>query len=96
MLYLNLSDLTKELGYVREKHSKLDSTDFHQILRRLGFWCLKEGGRIEFTKDDLQIIIKEIASKNTRVDYICIIIHKRSYRNRTFICQGRSNNSLVT
>ncbi|HBX7613762.1 TPA: hypothetical protein MIC38_25210 [Klebsiella pneumoniae] len=56
-------DLTKELGYVREKHSKLDSTDFHQILRRLGFWCLKEGGRIEFTKDDLQIIIKEIASK---------------------------------
>ncbi|HBR3237814.1 TPA: hypothetical protein MHW10_22845 [Klebsiella pneumoniae] len=56
-------DLTKELGYVREKHSKLDSTDFHQILRRLGFWCLKEGGRIEFNKDDLQIIIKEIASK---------------------------------
>lgn len=56
-------DLTKELGYVREKHSKLDSTDFHQILRRLGFWCLKEGGRIEFTKDDLQIIINDIVSK---------------------------------
>ncbi|HGJ5854648.1 NACHT domain-containing protein [Arsenophonus nasoniae] len=56
-------DLTKEIGYVREKHSRLDSTDFHQILRRLGFWCLKEGGRIEFTKDDLQIIIKKIVSK---------------------------------
>ncbi|EPN9193542.1 hypothetical protein PI91_05235 [Enterobacter sp. FB] len=56
-------DLTKELGYVREKFSKLDSTDFHQILRRLGFWCLKDGGKIEFTKDDLQITLHNIISK---------------------------------
>lgn len=56
-------DLTKELGYVREKFSNLDSTDFHQILRRLGFWCLKDGGRIEFTKDDLQITLNNIISK---------------------------------
>ncbi|WP_145508892.1 NACHT domain-containing protein [Yersinia alsatica] len=55
-------DLTKELGYVREKFSKLDSTDFHYILRRLGFWCLKNNGRVEFTKDDLEIIISEIIS----------------------------------
>jgi len=55
-------DLTKELGYVREKFSKLDSTDFHYILRRLGFWCLKNDGRVEFTKDDLEIIISEIIS----------------------------------
>ncbi|WP_431297038.1 NACHT domain-containing protein [Rahnella sp. PAMC 25559] len=55
-------DLTKELGYVREKHSKLDSTDFHYILRRLGFWCLKNDGRVEFTKVDLSIIIKDITS----------------------------------
>lgn len=56
-------DLTKELGYVRDKFSNLDSTDFHQILRRLGFWCLKDGGRIEFTKDDLQIALQNIISK---------------------------------
>ncbi|WP_113632903.1 NACHT domain-containing protein [Pectobacterium peruviense] len=56
-------DLTKELGYVREKFSGLDSTDFHHILRRLAFWCLKEGGKIEFTKDDLQIILHSIISK---------------------------------
>ncbi|QMF21270.1 NACHT domain-containing protein [Citrobacter freundii] len=56
-------DLTKELGYVREKLSNLDSTDFHQILRRLGFWCLKDGGKIEFTKDDLQITLHNIISK---------------------------------
>lgn len=56
-------DLTKELGYVRDKFSNLDSTDFHQILRRLGFWCLKDGGRIEFTKDDLQIALQDIISK---------------------------------
>ena len=55
-------DLTKELGYVREKFSKLDSTDFHYILRRLGFWCLKNDGRVEFTKDDLEITISEIIS----------------------------------
>ncbi|EEG1996895.1 NACHT domain-containing protein [Salmonella enterica] len=56
-------DLTKELGYVREKFSKLDSTDFHQVLRRLGFWCLKDGGKIEFTKDELQITLQNIISK---------------------------------
>ena len=33
------------------------------MLRRLAHWCLKEGRRIDFTKDDLQIIIKDIVSK---------------------------------
>lgn len=60
-------DLTKELGYVREKHSKLDSTEFHQVLRKLGFKCLKEQGKIEFTKDDLQIALSEIISNTAGV-----------------------------
>ncbi|MEZ9822669.1 NACHT domain-containing NTPase [Shewanella sp. 10N.286.45.A1] len=53
-------DLSKEIGFVRPKHSKLDSSEFHAILRRLGFWCLKNGGKIEFQKDELEIILADI------------------------------------
>lgn len=55
-------DLSKEIGFVRQKNSNLDSSEFHLILRRLGFWCLKNGGKIEFQKDELEIAIREILS----------------------------------
>ncbi|NIC05013.1 NACHT domain-containing protein [Billgrantia bachuensis] len=56
-------DLSKEVGYVRQKHSKLDSAEFHAILRRLGFWCLKNNGKIEFQRDELEIVVGDLLSK---------------------------------
>lgn len=56
-------DLSKEVGFVRPKFSKLDSSEFHFLLRRLGFWCLKNGGKIEFQKDELEIVVSDIISK---------------------------------
>lgn len=55
-------DLSKEIGFVRPKNSNLDSSEFHILLRRLAFWCLTNGGKIEFQKDELEIIIHEIIS----------------------------------
>jgi predicted NACHT family NTPase len=56
-------DLSKEATYVRQKNSSLDSTDFHSVLRRLGFWCLKNNGKIEFQKDELEIVINDILAQ---------------------------------
>lgn len=53
-------DLSKEIGFVRPKNSKLDSTEFHSVLRRLGFWCLKNNGELEFQKDELEIIVTDL------------------------------------
>src|SRR5450830_419313 len=53
-------DLSKEIGFVRPKYSKLDSTEFHSVLRRLGFWCLKNNGKIEFQKDELEIVVRDL------------------------------------
>lgn len=50
-------DLSKGDSYVREKHSNLDSDDFHRVLRVLGLITVKEG-RIEYSKDD---ILKKLA-----------------------------------
>ncbi len=61
-------DLSKEISFVRPKHSKLDSSEFHLLLRRLGFWCLKNGGKIEFQKDQLEIIVQEIISNTSGVN----------------------------
>ncbi|MFO7606876.1 MAG: hypothetical protein R6W72_11320 [Desulfurivibrionaceae bacterium] len=58
-------DLSKEVGYIRPKYSKLDSAEFHSVLRRLGFWCLKNNGKIEFQKDELEIIVSELLGKIT-------------------------------
>lgn len=55
-------DLSKAIGFVRPKYSNLDSSEFHFLLRRLGFWCLKNGGKIEFQRDELEIVIQEILS----------------------------------
>ncbi|QJP10709.1 NACHT domain-containing protein [Pseudomonas multiresinivorans] len=53
-------DLSKEASFVRTKNCTLDSTDFHSVLRRLGFWCLSSNGKIEFQKDELEIIVSKI------------------------------------
>lgn len=56
-------DLSKETGYVRRKESGLDITDFSILLRRLAFWCLKNNGRLEFTRSELEKILTEITEK---------------------------------
>lgn len=61
-------DLSKDIGYVREKFSGLDSADFHTLLRRLGFWCLKNNGQIEFQKDELEIIVTGLLQKLTGIN----------------------------
>lgn len=61
-------DLSKEISFVRPKHSNLDSSEFHLLLRRLGFWCLKNGGKIEFQKDELEIIVQEIISTTSGIN----------------------------
>lgn len=53
-------DLSKEIGFVRPKYSGLDSAEFHSVLRRLGFWCLKNNGKLEFKKDELEIVVAEL------------------------------------
>lgn len=53
-------DLSKEIGFVRPKFSKLDSAEFHSVLRRLGYWCLKNNGKLEFQKDELEIIVSKL------------------------------------
>jgi len=61
-------DLSKEIGFVRPKYSKLDSAEFHSVLRRLGFWCLKNNGQIEFQKDALEIVVSELLSNINGID----------------------------
>ena len=56
-------DLSKETGYVRRKESGLDITDFSIILRRLAFWCLKNNGRLEFSRGELEKALTEITEK---------------------------------
>lgn len=61
-------DLSKEVSFVRPKYSNLDSAEFHTFLRRLGFWCLKNGGKIEFQKDELEIVVQEIISNTNGIN----------------------------
>ncbi|WP_036422476.1 hypothetical protein, partial [Morganella morganii] len=56
-------DLSKETGYVRIKASGLDITDFSIILRRLAFWCLKNNGRLEFSRAELEAVLTNITEK---------------------------------
>lgn len=51
-------DLSKEISFVRRKHSGLDSNDFETILRRLAFYCLANSGLIEFSLSELESIVK--------------------------------------
>lgn len=61
-------DLSKDISFVRPKYSNLDSSEFHHLLRRLGFWCLRNGGKIEFQKDQLEIVIQEIISSTSGIN----------------------------
>ncbi|MBS6741368.1 MAG: hypothetical protein KH310_25305 [Enterobacteriaceae bacterium] len=56
-------DLSKETGYVRRKESGLDISDFSIILRRLAFWCLKNNGRLEFGRAELESVLTDITEK---------------------------------
>src|SRR5262249_41244255 len=49
-------DLSKDGGYIRPKHSKLDIEDFHRILRSLGFITVKLG-KVEYEKDEILNLI---------------------------------------
>jgi hypothetical protein len=52
-------DLTKGDSYTHDKYSKLEIDDFHKILRHIGFSCLKDNQRIEFTKDEMLSLISK-------------------------------------
>ncbi|MFH6601987.1 NACHT domain-containing protein [Maribacter algicola] len=52
-------DLSKGDSFEREKHSKLGSDEFHRVLRTFGYFCLKQENKIEFTRDELGIIVTE-------------------------------------
>ena len=59
-------DLTKGDYFIRDKHSKLSTDDFHTILRCIGFICLKLD-KIEFSKDEILSIISQA---NTQCEVI--------------------------
>lgn len=52
-------DLTKGDSYTHDKHTKLEIDDFHRVLRHIGYSCLKDNQRIEFTKDELLTLISK-------------------------------------
>lgn len=52
-------DLSKESSFAREKYSKLGSEEFHRVLRRFGFNCLANNGKLEYQTDELRIEVKK-------------------------------------
>jgi hypothetical protein len=50
-------DLTKGDSFIHDKYCKLDTDDFASVLRHMGYSCLRDNQRIEFTKDELLLII---------------------------------------
>ncbi|AND13119.1 ATP-binding protein [Proteus mirabilis] len=82
-------DLSKETGYVREKSSGLDITDFSIILRRLAFWCLKNNGKLEFSRAELESILTNITEKLKGVNVKPIsFINDLTYSVPLFIKEG--------
>ena len=59
-------DLTKGDSYIHKKYSNLEIDDFHTILRHIGFNCLKKQ-KIEYTKDELLILIGESKSFSSHI-----------------------------
>lgn len=53
-------DLSKEVGYVRKKHSNLDAVEFKKVLKRFGFYCLMHDGLVELSKEKAHDVINEI------------------------------------
>lgn len=82
-------DLSKETGYVRKKESGLDITDFSIILRRLAFWCLKNNGRLEFSRAELEKILTDITGKLKGISVKPIsFINDLTYSVPLFIKEG--------
>ncbi|APS29581.1 hypothetical protein ABRP72_09620 [Pectobacterium carotovorum] len=82
-------DLSKETGYVRRKESGLDITDFSIILRRLAFWCLKNNGRLEFGRAELESVLTDIIEKLKGVSVKPILfINDLTYSVPLFIKEG--------
>ena len=52
-------DLTKGDSYTYDKYSKLEIDDFHRVLRHIGYSCLKDNQRIEFSKDEILALIRK-------------------------------------
>ncbi|HEY1199993.1 MAG TPA: hypothetical protein VGE79_03380, partial [Niastella sp.] len=52
-------DLTKGDSFIHSKYSGLEIDDFHRVLRHIGFSCLKDNQRIEFTKDEILSLIRK-------------------------------------
>lgn len=52
-------DLSKGDSFERDKHSKLGSDEFHRVLRIFGYLCLKQENKIEFTRDELGLIVSK-------------------------------------
>lgn len=61
--YFEAHDLTKDGGFVRQKQSGLNMSDFKKVLRYLGFKCLKRQFKIEFTKAELAALLDEIQNE---------------------------------
>lgn len=82
-------DLSKETGYVRKKNSGLDITEFSILLRRLAFWCLKNNGRLEFTRSELEDCILDITSRLKGVNVRpSLFISDLTYSVPLFIKEG--------
>lgn len=56
-------DLSKDVGYVREKYSGLDFSDFNKVLKRFAFACLMSGGAVELDKDTAVKYLSDIIDK---------------------------------
>ena len=61
--YFESHDLTKDGGYVRRKQSGLNMSDFKKVLRYLGFKCLKNQFKTEFSKAELVRLLEEIQNE---------------------------------
>ena len=61
-------DLSKQTNFIREKHSKLDSQDFHKILRYFAFNCLANNGEIEYQTDELGIEINKAIDEVSNIN----------------------------
>nr|CDQ33751.1 putative NTPase (NACHT family) [Virgibacillus halodenitrificans] len=58
----NHHDATSKGGFFREKHSKLDASNFEAVVRRLAFYCLRKG-QVEFSTHELREKVHEIIEK---------------------------------
>lgn len=61
--YFESHDLTKDGGFVRQKKSGLNMSDFKKVLRYLGFKCLKRQFKTEFSKAELISLLDEVQNE---------------------------------